>query len=83
MLKVVNGSHVIAVDRAWAAQKYAALNKPGPRVDPERIRWAPLRAPLPQGRKDLWLFSAKEGGDGGGPREQRSARAAAAAIVVE
>ena len=59
MLKFVNGSYVIAVDREWAAQKYSALCKPGPRVDPSRIRWAPLRAPLPQGRKDHWLFSGK------------------------
>jgi histone acetyltransferase MYST1 len=48
------GSYVIVVDKAKAAAKLAKLTKPGPRVDPQRIHWAPL-PPVP---KDKWKIPA-------------------------
>jgi hypothetical protein len=55
ILRMVNGTHVMVVDRAKAEAKLAKLTKPGPRVTPTLIHWAPLRLTL----KDKWTISSK------------------------
>ena len=44
---------VLVVQRDAAERKLAKLNKPGPRVDPARIHWAPL----PMQPKDKWKIA--------------------------
>lgn len=62
LIKYVNGTHVIVVEREWAERKLAALNKPGPRVTRSKIHWAPLRLlPLTadgKKKRDRWLLSS-------------------------
>ena len=56
MLRLLPGGvHCIVLDKARAEEKLAALTKPGPRVDPSRIRWVPLRLTV----KDRWTIAAK------------------------
>lgn len=72
LLKSVGGGLAIHYDKAFIETEFRRQDaKPGPRVDPTRIIWTPLRIPLPQGvKKDKWAISAKiadaAGDDGAG-----------------
>jgi len=54
MLRMAGGTHVLVVDKARAEAKLKKLTKPGPRVSPQDIHWAPLRLTL----KDKWTISS-------------------------
>jgi len=57
LIKYWNGNHVISISPELVDEKLKKLNsKPGPRVDPSKLHWAPLHVHV---KRDKWSIRAK------------------------
>lgn len=57
LIKYWNGNHVISISPELVDEKLKKLNaKPGPRVDPSKLHWAPLNVTV---KRDKWSIRAK------------------------
>ena len=66
LLRYVQGGGVtIVYNKDFVESEFLRQDaKPGPRVDPARILWSPLKNPLPAHvKKDKFAFAAKEMGE--------------------
>mmetsp|Transcript_14290 Transcript_14290/g.25602 ORF Transcript_14290/g.25602 Transcript_14290/m.25602 type:complete len:457 (-) Transcript_14290:123-1493(-) len=60
LIKYVHGRHVLCVDEKLMQEKMKQFESKGPKVDPEKLHWAPLKVDV---KRDKWSIKAKRKAD--------------------